>query len=420
MDDPDSQLWILIFLLISFLLSGLFSASEVALLSLTEAKVRALKDQKKRGSSALVWLKNHPHKLIITILIGNNFVNILASVLTTVYVTKSFGSQALGIATGLLTLLILVFGEILPKTYAQTHASSFSLFTSPFVKYLCLVLYPLVWFLEKFSNLVSKKKKKKLSEADVESELLALAEIGEEGGALKKGEKDIIENVLEFSDTTVAEVMTPRTKIDALNQEFTLDEAVDFAINHSHSRIPVYQDDLDNIIGIITLRDLLEYHKSYDGSKKLLALELKDVLFIPHTRKISFALKDFQKEKVQIAIIVDEHGGTEGLCTLEDLMEEIFGEIEDESDIPIDHIKKVSENSWLAEANATLDEIENHVGISIDPDDSKAISLIVLEKLGRFPKNGEKIDLGGIYIVVDKMGDKKIERVRIVKNLENT
>lgn len=415
MEDSDSQLWILISLIISFVLSGFFSSSEVALLSLTDAKVRSLCAQKKRGSKSLEWLKHHPHKLIITILIGNNFVNILASVLATVYVSKNFGSEALGVATGILTMLILIFGEILPKTFAQSHATFFALFSSPIIKCLSYIFFPLVWLLEKLSNLLTHKKKKNLSEADLESELLALAEIGEEGGALEKGEKNIIENVLDFSDTIVEEVMTPRTHIDALDAETTLDQAIDFAIQHTHSRLPVYEGNLDDITGIITIRDLLEDHKQFDGNKKLKDLEVKKPLFIPHTRKISDALTDFQKQKVQIAVVVDEYGGTEGLCTLEDLVEEIFGEIEDESDLPSNLIQKLSENTWLIEGKTEIYDICEQTDLEIDEEDSKAISLLVLEKLGRFPRNGERIDFDNFYVVIDKMDHKKIQRLRLVK-----
>lgn len=416
MEDPEPSNLIILFLFISFVLSGFFSASEVALLTLSDAKVRLLSAQKKVGSKSLKWLKDHPDNLIITILIGNNFVNIIASVLATVYVTKKFGSQFLGVATGALTLLILVFGEIIPKIFAQHHSKAFALFCSPILRNLERVLFPLVWLLEKLVKLLKKESKKHFTEEELEGELIALAEIGEEGGALGKGERDIIENILEFSDTTVEEVMTPRPKIDAINEKSTLDEAVKFAIEQSHSRIPVFKKTIDNITGIITIRDLLKYHKEYDGQTKLSELDLRKAFTLPYTRKISEALKDFQKHKVQIGIVYDEHGGVEGLVTLEDLVEEVFGEIEDESDISQMLIKKVAQNSWRILGSATVEEIEEKINIKLDDDTSKTISLLVLERLERFPLQGEKVDFCEAEVYVEKMQENKIEAVRLIKN----
>lgn len=377
--------------------------------------MRALKAKNKRGSHAIEWLKKHPQKLIITILIGNNLMNILASVFATVYVTERFGSDVLGVATGILTLVVLIFAEIMPKTFAQGHIVSLALITAPAIKLITQVLLPLVWILERFAHASAHGKKNELSEADIEGELLALAEIAEEGGALEKGEKEFIENVLEFSETTVEEVMTPRPQIDALNEETTLEEAVKFAITHSHSRLPVFRETIDHITGIITIRDLLRHQEDFADDTKLSALPLAKALIIPYTLRIAEALKDFQKEKVQIAIIVDEHGGTEGICTLEDLVEEVFGEIEDESDIAEVLIKRLSPTTWLVNGKSTVEEIEEETGILLDEDVSKTISLIILEKISRFPKQGQKIDFDEYQIIVEKMGNKRIERLRLIK-----
>jgi CBS domain containing-hemolysin-like protein len=415
--DSDPSSIILVFLFLSFLLSGFFSASEVALLSITEAKVRSLELKKRRGSHSLKWLKDHPDKLIITILIGNNLVNILATMLATVYVSRRFGDAWLGAATGVLTLVVLIFGEIIPKTLAQHHAVKFGLIAAPILRSLERVMYPIVWALEKLTRSVKKGDARILSEEELEHELLALAELGEEGGALEKGEKDIIENVLEFSNTTVDEVMTPRTKIDALDSELTLKEAVEFAISHSHSRLPVYKNSIDEIVGILIIRDLLEMKSKFDDNAKLKDLESRKPFFIPHTRKIAEAFKDFQRQKIQLAIVVDEHGGVDGLVTIEDLVEEVFGEIEDESDINEKSVRKFSANSWSIDASVTLEELDENTGIALSSttDSSKTISLIVLEKLGRFPRPGEKVDFKEAEVFTEKIANNRIERVRVVK-----
>jgi len=418
-EETDSSNLTLIFIFLSFFFSGFFSASEVALLSISEAKARSLKDEKKRGSSSLLWLKNHPEKLIITILIGNNLVNISASMLAAIWVENKFGSKFLSIATGIFTLLVLIFGEILPKTFAQKNAKKFALLAAPLLRNLEKILFPLVWTLEKITSLSQNKTKKSLTEQELESELLALAEIGEEEGVLKRGEKEIIENVLEFSDTKVEEVMTSRLKIDALNENSTLEKAIEYIISHSHSRIPVYRDNIDQITAIVTIRDLLAFSKQFKHQKKLSELDLPKPFSIPHTCKISQALKDFQKNKVQIAVVFDENGGVDGIVTLEDLVEEIFGEIEDEYDAKEIVIKNVAKNSWQVKASATCGDFLEKTGLTLDQDENKKIALLILEKLGRFPKIGEKVNLKEAEIFVEKMKDQKIEKVRILRKITN-
>src|SRR6185295_10970013 len=217
--------------------------SEAALLSLSPAKVRALKKKKRKSAHYLEWLKAHPKKLIITILMGNNIVNILAPVLATVWATKYYGNSAIGLVTGILTLLLLVFGEILPKNIGQHYQERFSIIVSPPLYFLVRLLSPIVWLFEKLSNLFLSKRS---SDGMItEDEVLAMVALGAEGGAIEKEERKLIENVLEFTDTTAEEVMTPRVDMEVMDEDSTLREAVQFFITHSHSRIPVYHDDID-------------------------------------------------------------------------------------------------------------------------------------------------------------------------------
>ncbi len=417
MDDEPSRL-ILPLLILNFFLSAFFSSAEVALLGISDAKTRSLKSNKKKGSRSLLWLKKNPEKLIITILIGNNIANITATTLTTVYVTAKFGDTYVGLAAGILTLAVLIFGEILPKTIAQQRSVQLGLIVAPIIRNLTRFLFPLVWFLARFTQLVQKSEKQKLKEEEVESELIALAEMGEEDGVLETTEKEIIENHLEFADTTAEEVMIPRTKIDALSDQITLEEATKFVIEHSHSRLPIYHESIDQVVGIVTIRDLLGFKDKFDKTKKLAELNLRKPFFVPRTRKVSEAFKDFQKQKVPIAIVVDEHGGTDGLITMEDLIEEILGDIEDESDIQEILISKITKNSWSVDGAVTAEDLEKETGFNIvdAEDESKSISLLVLEKIGGFPQVEQKIEFDNNFeVIIEKMQDNKIDLVKIIQ-----
>ncbi len=411
MEEPPSQILFVLALLI--ILSGFFSGSEAALLSIGRAKVRALREQKRRGSKALEWLKNHPKRLIITILVGNNIVNVLISVLATFWATKAFGSHVLGIVTGILTLLILVFGEIIPKNMGQLHNEKFSLFVAPILRILSKCLFPIVWTLEKFSDsMVSKKKQDPITE----DEVLAMVSLGAEGGAIEDEEKELIENVLEFTDTITEEVMTPRTTMEVMESDTTLAEAIDFFITYSHSRIPIYEDTIDNIIGILTMKQALKAWKQNEKNKILKNLDLKKPLFIPTTKKIANVFRSFQLQRIHMGIAVDEHGGTAGIITMEDILEEVFGEIIDETDIDDVPIKKIAENAWIVLADIHLHDLEDRIGIVLDTQDSeKTISRFLLEKHQDIPERGEIIELANVRLVVEKMDGHKIEKVRILK-----
>ncbi len=411
--EPSSKILLIVLILLA--LSAFFSGSEAALLSISHAKVRTLRNHKKWGSESLEWLKNRPRKFIIAILIGNNIVNILITVLTTYWVTTKFGDQTLGLITGILTVLILVFGEILPKSLGQHFNTRVSLSASPVLSFITKGLFPFVWIFEKLSeSLIGSRAHDPITE----DEVLAMVSLGTEGGAIKKEEQELIENVLEFSETTAGEVMTPRTDIDVLDGETPLGKAVDFFIERSHSRIPVYEDNIDNIIGIITIKQTLKAWKEYEEHKLIKNLDMKKPLFVPTTRRISELFKDFQRNRLHMAVVVDEHGGTAGIITLEDVLEEVFGEIVDETDEEDDIVLKISNSTWVVPGNITLDELKDEVGIDLRKkkgDEGKMLSLSVLEMTGRIPARGESVETPKAVLVIERMEGRKIDRVRIIK-----
>lgn len=414
--DSDIPLLILIFSLILF--SGVFAGSEIALFSLSPAKIRSLIENKRKGAVAIKKLRDNPHDLLITILIGNNLVSILASVLTTAWASETFGSNVLAYVTGGITFMVLVFGDIVPKTFAQKYAESFSRFFAPFILFLTFLFKPFVIIL----NLINKGIMKLLGVDNSplknfnEEELLAMVNIGTEEGELDEEEKELITNVLDFTETTVEEVMTPRTQMDTLDEETTLEEAVKYLSEHSHSRIPVYRETIDNIIGILSVRQILDFWGKESKQTRLKELELARPLIVPKSQLINDLFKSFQSKRKHLAIVVDEHGGVAGLVSLEDILEEIVGDIVDESDIEEVLVKKVGSHTWILSGNAIIEEVNKAIGVELNAPEHKTISYLILEHKKQIPKAGDKIFLNNqIEVYIEKMLDNKIEIVRLHK-----
>jgi CBS domain containing-hemolysin-like protein len=410
---------LLIFLIF---LSGFFSAAETAVTSLSPARVRAMVEQNKRFSTIIARLKEHPDKLLISILIGSNIVNVWASVLATTVAQSLFGSDIIGYLVGVLSLIMLVFGEIIPKTLAQRFNVVFAQLSSPFLSLLGLVLYPLIFLLEGIAKFFIWALGKEKFKSVTEDEVIAMLNIGHEEGEFNKQESEFIQNIFEFSDTTAEEIMVNRNEIEALPEDCTLEKALKIVTKSSHSRFPIYDTSIDNIIGYTTVKDIIKYSRRGNNMKKRLGdLKLHKILFFPVTRPINSIFKNFQQKRVHIAIILDEFGSTAGLITIEDVLEEIVGEIVDESDVEVQPIKKISPSVFQLEANTTLEEIFEYVPFKIDVPAHKSVAFLIIKKLGAFPREGEKITLEkqGIEFIVEKMVGKTIQKVRMVVGKKN-
>ncbi len=392
----------IIILLILLLLSGFFSASETALMSISPAQVHDMTHKKLKGSIALKRLKGNSHKLLITILVGNNLVNVWASVYAAVVFQEIFHSVSITIVTALMTFFILMFGEIIPKSFATTHAKWLSRFFAPILFGLQTILWPVIWILDKVIAILmrvcgGKDASKKLV---TEDELKAMVTIGVEEGEFEKRERELIENVLEFTDTRVEEIMTPRVEIEALPESTSVKEAADFIVSHGYSRIPVYRKTIDHIVGVVTINEVLAAMHNDEDAKTLKQIDPTKAFKVPHSMPINRLFHLFQKERSHMAIVLDEHSGTAGLITLEDVLEEIVGEIIDESDIDEAHYKKISDNTILASGKAVLEDLSEELGIVFPEPEHKTISYLVVEKLGRFPHKGEIIKFDKFEIKV--------------------
>jgi len=408
----DSNILILIALV---LLSAFFSASEIALISLSKSKVNDLVGQKASNSKTLKTLKNNPHRILITVLIGNNIVNIAASSIAAVIFTEKFGSSGIGIATGVMTFVILVFGEITPKSFAQQHAEGLALFVAKPVYFLQILLFPIVWLFEKLVSAINHFFGSKKTHTVTEGEIVAMLKIGAKEGSIEKHEKELIENVLEFNDIQVEEIMTPRIAIEALNCNMTIQEAVDFVIKHTHTRIPVYKDNIDHITGVISIKDLLKYFEKYRPHRKLSTLDIPPPLEVPLSKKINNLFGEFQRRHIHMAIVIDEHGGTAGVVTLEDLLEEIVGEIVDEFDVAEKPIEIVDPVTIIAKGTALIEDINDFFRIKLGNNDRDTLNAMIIEHLHRFPREGEKITFPSAKMKILKMKKNIVDTVRITK-----
>ncbi len=406
----------ILFLFFLLILSGFFSGAEIALFSVGAERIAALKKQTEKAKTLqaiarLEALKADPQKLLVTILIGNNVVNVAASAIATLMATKSaesFGagnSEALvvGVVTGIMTFLILLFGEITPKSLAHKHAVRFSLFVAPILAVLQILLSPIVIPLSRFIQNVSGEEEEQ--HGLTEDELKAALELSEAEGKIERDEKEWVEKILEFGEHTVENVMTSRSKITAFKDDATITEALDEIRECKFSRIPVYHETLDQITGILSVHGIIG-KMSEKGFKdlKVANLPLNKPYKIPVTMKIDTLLNEFRQEKTHMAIVYDEHGGLVGLITLEDVLEEIFGEIHDEQDEERLEIRQSGKKSFTASSEVELEQLEEFIKERMNgttpefwpwelEDENKTIGLFLLEKMEKFPEVGESLSL---------------------------
>lgn len=410
------MLWLYIVVLaILVILSAIFSGTETALMSVNMIKVRSMVKQKKKGSDALYRIKQNPHKLLITILIGNNLANISAASLATVVFTDMFGSAGVGIATGIVTFFILVFGEITPKTFSTQNAVRVSLYMARSIEILSYILYPFVLFFEAISRFMSKllgsKQEKKLSE----EELRTIVTMGREEGLLSREVAEMMHNILEFEEIKVTNVMTPKAKIHMINGNRKLKEVIDSIVKLPYSRYPVYLGGKEKIIGIIDVDDVLKYVKNKKLDVKVKNI-MRKIYFVPDSKEIDELLVEFEGKDLSMAIVVNEYGEVSGLITIDDILEEIVGDIFDKSERKSLHIKKVSDRLIRVDARATIEEINRELHLGLKKEHFNTIAGFIEHRLQRIPKKGEKIKLKKITIEVNKVTKQGIKSVKIIKD----
>lgn len=403
----------IITLSILIVLSAFFSGSETALVSITRFKVNLFLKKGRKGSNSLSRLKERPHRMLITLLICNNIVNISASVLAANIALKIFANNALAYATGIMTFLILVFGEILPKNLATVQAEKISLATAPIIHWFGIILYPLILFFDFITVNIFRVKiiKPRITEEEVRN----IVDIAREEGGIDKEEKELIHRIFRFDDIDVDEIKVPRTDIVMINVKKRLNDALVMIKKKHYSRIPVFEGNRDKIVGIFYYKDALRYiqQKRFGIPVKKL---MRKPLFIPETKMIDETLKLFQKKNQQMAIIIDEHGGVSGLLTMEDILEEIVGEIRDETEKVEPEFKKLDKEVYNVLGKADIEDVNKKLKTKFKvKDDYDTLSGLILNKLGRIPKEAEEIEFEEAVITINKVEENRIIDVIVKK-----
>ena len=406
----------IISLIILIGLSGFFSGLEVALVGTTRSKVRQMLNEKLPGATSLDKLKSNPSRMMASVNLGNNLVNVASTALATDIALKTFESAGLAIAIGVMTFLILVFGEITPKTYCNANAAKIALRYSRVLLAFSYAFYPIVWMFEKITkgiiNLIgSTEEPPRLTEEEIKG----VIEQGLHDKAIEKQESELVHGALNFDDIIIRSVMTSRTKMFTLNSKMLLFEALPMINKSGFSRIPIYGKNQDEIIGIVNVRDVL---KCLEKEEKMISLQQisRKPIFVSQEKKVNDLLKEMQGRKSHMAIVLDEFGGVEGCVTLEDLVEEIVGEIHDETDVTKDNFQREGNSTIITNGDIEIDELNEIFKTSIPQgDDYATLSGLLHEKLRDIPKEGDKVIIDSLRIIIEKVLKNKPEKIRIEK-----
>jgi len=411
----------LLLFVICVILSAFFSSSEVALISITRAKARTLTNEGKPGATAVAALKESPEHLLITILIGNTVANIAAAAIATATAIRIFGSLGVGIATGFVTIVLLVFGEIGPKIYAARASDSYALTVAPIILFLSRIFTPVIWVVERVSPTFGIGKEN-AEPAVTEEEIKEWIDVGKEDGTIEQGEQDMLYSVLEFGDTPAREIMTPRVNAVLMEDTTTIDEAIRIFNDTGFSRIPVYHEQIDNVTGVLNVKDVFSAMVS---QRKGLSIKeiMYDPTFVPETKKIDDLLKELQVHRVQIAIVIDEYSSFVGIVTVEDILEELVGDIMDEYDTEEPDIQQISLGVYVVDAQMWVEDINENIAIDLPTDESyETVGGLLIDRLGHIPQHpGEKVEIDGgrVTLVVVQMHGRRIVKVKCIIRSKN-
>ena len=423
-------------LIILIFVNAFFAAAEIAFISLNDAKIEKMAKEGNKKAKSIEKMVKNPSKFLATIQIGitlagflssafaaDTFVDKLAPVLNSWFPTvgvSAWRAISLVLITIILSYFTLIFGELVPKRLAMKHYEKIAFGSIGIIRIISLLTAPFVKFLTFSTNVVSKIFGVTENEESTvtEEEIRMMVDAGQEKGTIQKDEKEMINNVFEFNDRTVSEIMTDRTNMFAVDSNTSISEVIEeLTEERGYSRIPIYDETIDEVKGIVYLKDILLSNKNRNNKIKSLA---KEAYFVPETKKVNELFKEFQKNKKQIAIVVDEYGGTAGVVTMEDILEELVGEIYDEYDVPTEKYEKLDENTFLVDGTISIYELEKILDISIPEGDYDTLSGYILEELGRIPKPKEKpvVETDKAIYKVEKFEDNRIVSVKICKVLE--
>ncbi|MGF6990149.1 CBS domain containing-hemolysin-like protein [Lachnospiraceae bacterium PM6-15] len=404
----------IIALIILLALSAFFSSAETALTTSNKIRLRGLADEGNKKAKTVLKITDKPSKMLSAILIGNNIVNVGAASLTTT-ITYDFGGRWVALGSGIITLLILIFGEITPKTLASSNADSVSLVYAPIINLIIKILQPFVFLINAISQAILRllgidpnKRKDQMTE----NELRTMLHVSEEEGVIENEEKEMIYNVFDLGDAKAKDVMVPRVHVTFASIDATYDELIGIFKEDKFTRLPIYRDTTDNVVGTINMKDLLLYE-----NKEHFHIEdiLRDAYFTYEYKNISELLIEMRDSSFNIAIVLDEYGETSGLITLEDILEEIVGEIRDEYDEEeVDIIRKIGDREFITEGSINLDDLNDELNTHLESDDYDSLGGYIIQHLDRLPEAGDAITTpSGIRLVVDSLDKNRIDKVHI-------
>ncbi len=410
---------LLIPILICVIMSAYFSATETAFNTFNKIRIKNLAEKGNKKAVRALELAENYDTLISTILIGNNIVNILASTLATIFFADllangSASEFAPTISTAVMTVIILTFGEISPKTIAKQSPEKFVLFSTPIISALVVLFTPLSFIFKQLQNLLSRIFKSDADQGMTEEELISIIEEAAEEGDLDEEESTLIKSAIEFNELEVGDIFTPRIDITAVRSDISKEDMAKVFTESGYSRIPIYDDDLDNIHGIVYYKDFFsDAHTTEIPISEI----VKPVMYITKTQKINDVLKDLQEKQMHMAIVTDEYGSTAGIVTLEDILEEIVGEIWDEHDEIIEEIKEVGEREYIVSGRANLDKLFEELEIDLDEElDAMTVNGWAMSILDRIPEEGDSFEELGLTVKVLKMDGRRIEDLHILDN----
>ena len=402
-------------------LSAFFSSSETAMMAVNKIRIRNLADAGLSSAQTLMKVLDNQPKMLSAILIGNNIVNISASSLSTIVVTRAFGDMYVGVGTGILTLLVLIFGEITPKTSATLYSETMALRFAKPIYMIMQVLTPVIFIVDKLSQGVLRLlhvDPNKKQDAITEDELRTIVEVSHEEGVIESDEKKMIYNVFDFGDSVAKDIMVPRIDMTFIDVNATFSEVIEVFREVKYTRYPVYEETTDNVIGIINIKDLL----LTENQKKFCIRDyLREPLYTYEFKKTAELMVELRKTQNNIAIVLDEYGATAGLITLEDMLEEIVGEIRDEYDEDEeDLIRRIGPREYVVEAAMKLDDLNDQLGLDLESEDYDSIGGFIIGLLDHLPEEGEEVTHRNLRLVVDQVDRNRIDKIHLYIQEEET
>lgn len=403
----------LIIIVVCVILSAYFSATETAFSSLNRIRIKNMAENGNKRAKLVLDMTENYDAMLSTILIGNNIVNIAcASLATLLFVAWCGEESGPTVSTVVMTLVVLIFGEVTPKSIAKESPEKFAMFSAPFLRLLMVIFTPFNYLFKQWKKFISLIFKSKDDRSITEEELLTIVEEAEQEGGIDEGESSLIKSAIEFSELEAQDILTPRVDIEGVSTEATKEEVAEIFTQTGFSRLPLYEDTIDRIVGIVYHKDFYNY---VYGTDKEISSIVRPAIFTTKNTKIDALLKELQKQKLHIAVVLDEYGGTVGIVTLEDILEQLVGDIWDEHDEVTKEFEKISDTEYVISGSASIDEVFDELGVDIDEElDILTVSGWVMDVLSKIPDVGDYFEYQHLNVTVIEMDDKRVEKIRIV------